>query len=312
MLINISRYFKILGMFQAIFPSVQRGLHVLYRVHIALMCFFFVGYVTVLICVYTQTQISGNFFVGMIFFFGAIFVFIGIVLQSNMILVIKERHDELILKNEHLSQTENVTIFALAYQAEIRDCETGAHLDRTAQYVGIISNELRKTRKYKEYITDAYMHDLVKSAPLHDIGKVGIPDAILKKPGKLTHDEFETMKRHCEYGASILQAAERRLQFQSFFNVAIKIVMSHHEKWDGSGYPHGLKGDEIPLSARIMALADVYDALRSHRCYKDAYSHEKSCNIIKQGAGTHFDPDVVEAFLQTEKEFLAVSSSMDQ
>jgi response regulator RpfG family c-di-GMP phosphodiesterase len=208
---------------------------------------------------------------------------------------------------KRLEETQDVTIYALAYLAEIRDSETGNHLNRTVFYVHLLAEELRKNNKYKEYITDDYISDLVKSTPLHDIGKVGIHDSILNKPGCLTTEEFDEMKKHCEYAVMILEKALARLSFQSFLDIAIQIASSHHEKWDGSGYPNGLSNDEIPLSARIMALADVYDALRSSRPYKETYPHDHCLKIIIEGAGKHFDPDVVNAFLYHEKEFHKIS-----
>ena len=174
----------------------------------------------------------------------------------------------------------------------------------------ILTQELRKHPKYKSYLSNRYISDIVKSAPLHDTGKVGVPDAILQKPGKLEPDEFDKMKRHCEYGAMILQKAEQKLTFQSFLRIALQLVMYHHEQWDGRGYPYGLRGEDIPISARIMALSDVYDALRSKRHYKNALSHEKSVEIICEEKGKHFDPLIVEAFLKKEKDFYMISEQM--
>lgn len=206
-----------------------------------------------------------------------------------------------------LMQTQDVTILALAYQAELRDMETGNHIERTSHYVEILARELRKDSPYRAPLSEEYIKDLVRSAPLHDIGKVGVPDAVLCKPGRLDPGEFETVKRHCAYGVMILEKAEQRLTFQSFLKVALQLVMHHHEKWNGQGYPHGLKGDEIPLAARIMTLSDVYDALRSKRCYKEALSHEQAVEIIRKERGAHFDPVIVDAFLKRERDFLAVS-----
>jgi len=209
-----------------------------------------------------------------------------------------------------LAQIERTTIFALAYQAELRDKSTGQHLKRVSLYVRLLAKGLSRDPQYKNYITAGYIEDVVKSAPLHDIGKVMVPDNILWKPGSLTPEEFEIIKKHCESGAMILREAEEQLPFRSFLRVAISLVLSHHEKWNGTGYPEGLKGENIPLAARIMALADVYDALRSERCYKKAYSHEKTCEIIKADSGSHFDPKIVDVFLKYENEFLRVSESI--
>ena len=150
----------------------------------------------------------------------------------------------------------------------------------------------------------------MKSAPLHDIGKVGIADSILLKPGKLTPEERAEINKHCEYGARVLQIAEKKLPFQSFLAIAIQLTLFHHEKWDGTGYPHGLSGDAIPLSGRIMALADNYDALRTERPYKKAFPHEETRSIIESLRGTHFDPVLVDAFVRREAEFRRVSEEL--
>ncbi|MEW6261876.1 MAG: HD domain-containing phosphohydrolase [Thermodesulfobacteriota bacterium] len=206
-----------------------------------------------------------------------------------------------------LIETQDVTIYALAYQAGLRDLETGRHLDRTAKYVELIARELKKSRPYRKYLSEDYIRDLVRAAPLHDIGKVGVPDSILLKPGRLTPEETLIMRRHVEYGAKVLQQAQDKLPFQSFLSLGQQIALFHHEKWDGGGYPQGLKQEEIPLSARIMALADVYDALRSKRPYKEPFDHDRCREIIASEKGRHFDPAVVEAFLVLEKEFERIS-----
>jgi response regulator RpfG family c-di-GMP phosphodiesterase len=278
--------------------------------HQILLTFFFVGYIVVYYTLYQGKQNFSVFFIGVVFFFGAIFVLLGLLLQSDMIYSLKNEHHEVVETNKLLLQTEGVTIFALAYQAELRDLETGKHLERTAHYVRLIAEELAKMPKYREYLSPAYIADLVKSAPLHDIGKVAIPDAILRKPAKLTPEEFEIIKTHCEYSTKVLKLADEKLNFQSFLKIAIQIVSSHHEKWDGTGYPKGLKGEAIPLSGRIMALADVYDALRSDRCYKKALSHDETLKIIVQEKGKHFDPDIVDVFCRIEKKFNEISNTM--
>jgi response regulator RpfG family c-di-GMP phosphodiesterase len=278
--------------------------------HQILMMFFFLGYIVVFYTIYQGIQNISIFFIGVIFFFGAIFVFLGILLQSDMLSSMKVQHNEVVEANRQLLKTEGVTIFALAYQAELRDLETGKHLERTAHYVRLLVEELSRLPKYKTYLTPRYIADLVKSAPLHDIGKVAIPDSILRKPGKLTPEEFVIIKQHCEYGTRVLKIADEKLDFQSFLKIAIQIVSSHHEKWNGTGYPKGLKGEAIPLSGRIMALADVYDALRSERCYKKGFSHEDTCRIILQEKGEHFDPEIVDVFSGIEKKFNEISNAM--
>jgi len=212
--------------------------------------------------------------------------------------------------NKQLRQTQDVTIFALGYQAELRDLETGKHIERTSAYVSLLANELKNRIEYKKYMTEDYISDLVRSAPLHDIGKVAIPDKILLKPGNLTDDEFKVIQGHTLHGANILEKAEKRLSFTSFFKIAIQMCKYHHEKWNGTGYPSQLKGEDIPLSARIMALADVYDALSTVRPYKVAFSHEKCVSIITEESGKSFDPEIVGVFLEKEKEFKEISIKM--
>jgi len=208
---------------------------------------------------------------------------------------------------EELSRTRDVTILSLATLAEIRDNETGEHILRTQRYVRVLGAHLQNHPKFKEVLTDEVVTLMFKSAPLHDIGKVGIPDAILLKPGKLTDEEFVIMKTHASLGAEALNVAKRELGEDSFLRYAHEIALTHHEKYDGSGYPAGLVGDDIPLSGRLMAVADVYDALISKRVYKDAFSHEKAVQIIREGRGTHFDPDIVDAMDDTEDEFKAIA-----
>ncbi len=194
-------------------------------------------------------------------------------------------------------------ILGLAKLAEYRDTDTGAHLERMREFARVLAIDLRRVPKYREHITDAYIEDIYFSSPLHDIGKVGIPDHILCKRGTLTPEEREHMERHAEIGGKVIRAVEERVGHQSFLRVAMQVAECHHEKWDGSGYPKGLAGEEIPLSARIVALADVYDALTSQRIYKPAFSHQKSREIILEDSGTHFDPEVVAAFLNQEEQF---------
>lgn len=205
-------------------------------------------------------------------------------------------------RTQELSQTQDVTIQCIASLAETRDNETGNHILRTKGYVNILARQLALTPQFRKQLTEQYIENLCKSAPLHDIGKVGIPDRILLKPGKLTDNEFEIMKQHTIYGGEALEKAEKKLGSDSFLNIAKEIAYSHHERWDGKGYPNALSGDNIPLCGRIMAIADVYDALISKRCYKPSFSHEKSVDIIRQGKGTQFDPFLVDAFNNVAEE----------
>lgn len=199
-------------------------------------------------------------------------------------------------------ETRNASIIGLARLAEHRDTDTGEHLRRIQSLSAKIAVKLTENKKYREYITEEYIADIKLSSILHDIGKVGIPDVILLKPGPLTAEEFDEIKRHPVVGSNVISEIEKNIKGRSFYVLGREIALYHHEKWDGSGYPEGLKGTEIPLSARIVALADVYDALTSKRPYKDPIPHKKTLEIIKEGRGSHFDPDIVDAFLAVEKE----------
>ena len=209
---------------------------------------------------------------------------------------------------QEISTIQDVTIMAMASLAETRDNETGNHIRRTQNYVQALAHQLHQAGKFPEYITKENIKILFKSAPLHDIGKVGIPDGVLLKPGKLTDEEFEVMKTHTTLGRDAILAAERLLDSpNTFLQCAREIAYSHQEKWDGSGYPQGLKADQIPVSARIMALADVYDALISRRVYKEPMPHEQAVEIIRKGRGTHFDPEMVDAFIEVAPVFYSVA-----
>lgn len=225
------------------------------------------------------------------------------------------RDRNLVLKGEidkgvqEIRAIQEATIHAMASLAETRDNETGNHIRRTQNYVKALAQTLRTHPRFSHYLTDEQIEMLYLSAPLHDIGKVGIPDHILLKPGRLGVAEFEIMKTHTTLGyLSILSASERLSDGSSFLTCAMEIALSHQEKWDGSGYPQSLSGDNIPISARLMAVADVYDALISERHYKQAFSHEIAVDIILEGRGSHFDPDVVDAFKRIENEFLSIAT----
>ena len=202
-----------------------------------------------------------------------------------------------------LTLTQAVMIESLGTLAEYRDPETGGHIKRTQNYVKALAQKLRNHPRFSAHLNDSNIEWLYLSAPLHDIGKVGVRDEILLKQGRLTESEFEQMKQHTRFGDETLRITEQKLDQTKCLSFAREIARTHHEKWDGSGYPSGLKGDDIPLAGRLMALADVYDALISKRVYKEPMSHEKAVDIIKEGKGTHFDPDVVDAFLELESVF---------
>lgn len=211
---------------------------------------------------------------------------------------------EVALRTLEVQAIQDVTIMAMTSLAETRDNETGNHIRRTQLYVKTLAGHLRRHPRFAHVLSDRMIDLLYKSAPLHDIGKIGIPDSILLKPGKLTVEEFEIMKTHTTLGRDAIEKAERRLGMRvAFLSISKEIAYSHQEKWDGSGYPEGLQGDAIPVSARLMAVADVYDALISKRVYKPAFSHEQACATIVKGRGTHFDPDMVDAFVEIAEDF---------
>jgi len=228
----------------------------------------------------------------------------------------KQLHDELVAHQRELAarveertrqvvRTQRVTVFSLAKLAESRDNETGDHLERMRAYCRELADELLTGGAFPDKMDAQFVDEIYHSCPLHDIGKVGIPDMILLKPGKLTPAEFEIMKTHPTIGGNTLSAADQEVGDSSFLDMGRDIAYAHHEKFDGTGYPRGLSGEDIPVSARIAALADVYDALSSKRPYKEPFSHEKSKAIILEGRGKHFDPRVVDAFLARESAFIA-------
>ena len=215
---------------------------------------------------------------------------------------------EIARRDQQMTAIQDVTILTMASMAETRDTETGNHIRRTQNYVKTLALHLKDHPRFRDYLTDEYIDTLYKSAPLHDIGKVGIPDRILLKPGKLTVDEFEVMKTHTTLGWLAITNAEKSLGVQAdFLTVAKEIALFHQEKWDGTGYPEGRKGEDIPISARLMAVADVYDALICRRVYKAAMPHSLAVSIIVRGANQHFDPVIVDAFVALKDEFVAIA-----
>jgi putative two-component system response regulator len=217
--------------------------------------------------------------------------------------------DEISKRDRAMTAIQDVTILAMASMAETRDSETGNHIRRTQHYMQALAEKLKSNPRFSAFLTDRNINTLFKSAPLHDIGKVGIPDRILLKPGSFTPQEFEIMKTHTTLGWDAINNAELMLGTKAeFLTMAKDIALSHQEKWDGSGYPQGLKGDAIPVSARLMAVADVYDALISRRVYKEGMPHEAAVAIIQQGKGQHFDPDMVDAFTDIHEEFRAIAA----
>ncbi|OEF96527.1 HD-GYP domain-containing protein [Desulfuribacillus alkaliarsenatis] len=214
-------------------------------------------------------------------------------------------HETIAIVAERYFEVKDNTIFALAKLTEQRDNNTGMHLERTREYAVILAKQLA--------LDEDYISLLYKVGPLHDIGKVAICDDILLKPGRLTDEEFNQMKQHTTIGAETLaKIIDGQQLTRGFFLMGLEIILSHHERYDGTGYPHGLKGEEIPLSARIFAVADVYDALISKRPYKEPLSHENAVEIIANNSGSHFDPQIIEAFLSVEQEFKRISEQYSQ
>jgi putative two-component system response regulator len=209
-------------------------------------------------------------------------------------------------------ESRDVTIFSLAKLAEARDPETGAHLERIRTYCCVLAEHLAQLPRYRDLVDGDFVQLLYLTSPLHDIGKVGIPDSVLLKPGRLTAEEFEVMKRHTLIGGDTLGAAAQAYSEARYLQMAREIALTHHEKFDGTGYPYGLRGEAIPLTGRIVAVSDVYDALTTARVYKPAYSHDVAREIIVEGKGRHFDPALVEAFLAHEERIIEIHRQLEE
>jgi putative two-component system response regulator len=224
-------------------------------------------------------------------------------------LLVEKRTEEIGSRDRQLIATQSATITAFCALAEARDNETGNHIRRTQHYVQVLAQALSSHPRFRQALDDETIQLLFKSAPLHDVGKVSIPDSILLKPGKLTEQEWVIMKRHCVAGRDAIAAAANKLVDgnNSYLRYAAEIAYCHHERWDGTGYPNALKGEDIPISARLMAVADVYDALITTRVYKEAYGHEQSIHIMAMERGAHFDPDVLDAMLSVSDTFKAIA-----
>jgi HD-GYP domain-containing protein (c-di-GMP phosphodiesterase class II) len=211
-------------------------------------------------------------------------------------------------RTRKLALTQDAIIQSLAALTETRHHETGGHIQRTRHYILVLAGRLRTRPAFRDRLDEVTVDLLFRLAPLHDIGKVGVRDRILLKPDRLTPEEYEEMKRHTLYGSETIRLAKRMMGEDAFFQVADDLVLNHHERWDGSGYPNGLRGDAIPLPGRLMAVADAYDAIISYRVYKPALSHEEAIRIMRQRRGTYFDPDVVDAFLEVDEEFRGIAA----
>jgi len=214
---------------------------------------------------------------------------------------------EIRVRTRKLALTQDAIIQSLAALAETRHHETGGHIQRTRHYMRVLAKCLQNHPRFRHYLEDAAVELLFRLAPLHDIGKVGVGDEILLKPETLTPEEYEEMKRHTLYGSETIRLAKNFLGEDSFLEVADEIILNHHERWDGTGYPRGLRGEEIPIPGRLMAVADTYDAIITTRGYQPARPHEEAVQIMREKRGTHFDPDVTDAFLKVQDEFQQIA-----
>ena len=224
--------------------------------------------------------------------------------QNNLESMVETQSAELLKQSAELNRIQQEVIGAMADLIESRDDSTGNHVKRTTQYVGSIITFLKEKNIYSEILTAKYVRNLLNAAPMHDIGKIKIPDRILQKPGRLTDEEFDIMKTHSLEGAKIIDEVLANIETPEYIQVARDVALSHHEKWNGQGYPNGISGENIPLAARIMALADVFDALVSKRCYKDAMTYEQAFSIIEESSGSHFDPEIAKVVLDNKERFI--------
>lgn len=224
--------------------------------------------------------------------------------QANLENMVEQQADKLLEQARNINRMQREVIKSMANLIESRDNNTGNHVKRTSEYVGRIIVYLQNENIYSEILTSDYVSNLLNAAPMHDVGKIKVPDSILQKPGKLTSEEFEIMKSHSAEGGLIIDEILRGIESDDYVEIARDVATYHHEKWDGSGYPSGKKNVEIPLSARIMAVADVFDALVSKRCYKEALSYDKAKQIIEESKATHFDPFIAQAVLDNWDDFI--------
>jgi len=257
-------------------------------------------FVCVLSYVYLGSMARGLHVSLIILLSSILFIFLGLAVFTNHVNVHRLRD---------LMRSQKAIISALAGLAEWRDPETGQHLERTRHYCFLLGKKLSEKEKYSKRLHREFVEGLFDAAPLHDIGKVGIPDSILHKRGKLTAEEYDKMKEHVNIGKGVLNNIVVQFKIDKlFFSIGENICAYHHEKFNGTGYPYRLKGDDIPIEARIFSLCDVYDALRSKRPYKEVVPHQESLEIIRAESGKHFDPDIVEAFLECEQDFKEISN----
>ena len=244
----------------------------------------------------------------MILFSLILYAYIIWLMQTRLEHQIDQKKKEIEFNTEKLDALQNHIIRSLASLVESRDTDTGGHIQRTSEYVELLANKAFQTNYYPDIINEHYINLLKRAAPMHDIGKIVVPDSILKKEGRFTPAEFEQMKLHTTEGRRIIQEVIGIADDRDFIDIAADVATYHHERWDGTGYPYNLAGEDIPISARIMAIADVFDALVSQRCYKDALTPDSAFNIIEKEAGTHFDPTLVKLFLSVKEEIRIILS----
>lgn len=244
------------------------------------------------------TTVNVSLFVIVVLALITLFTLFILFVETAHISEINEQAQKIQIQNARVIEMQNNTIIGMANLVENRDVDTGEHVKRTSAYVKLLAEEAKKTLEYRNVLTDKYIALVVKAAPMHDIGKIVVPDAILKKPGKLTLDEFLQIQRHTIEGARIVHEVLDDNSDPEYVKIAAEIALCHHEKWNGSGYPQQLEGLDIPVCARIMALADVFDALVSMRCYKEPFSCEEAFQIIQDASGKHFDPVLVDCFMK--------------
>jgi len=295
------QFLKILNLFLSFVLSLLLAYFGYKRQYIKVFATFFVTLFVYLGA--TLLFLSKGIYISSGFFIGPYIIFFVLI---NLVFVFLHYKEERRF-NEEISKAHSGTIDSMSIVAETRDADTGAHIFRTKEYMRILANYLYEHDLYKKELSGDFRKYLYRAAPLHDIGKVGIPDHILKKPGPLNKEEYEIMKRHSVIGKQIIENAMKNNKDNRFLQIAYNIAYYHHERWDGSGYPRGLKKEEIPLEARMMALVDVYDALISQRYYKKSFSYEESNKIIIKGSGTHFDPILVGAFVEIKDQFRKIA-----
>lgn len=229
--------------------------------------------------------------------------------KKKLEMMVKEQANEIVAHVRRINRIQKEVIISMANLIESRDGSTGGHVKRTCLYVELLVKAMQHTQRYQQILTQKYVENLCNAAYLHDIGKIKVSDAILQKPGKLTTEEYEKMKEHACNGGEIIRSILEGIEDEEYIDIAWKVSTYHHEKWDGTGYPEGLKGEEIPLSARIMAIADVFDALTSKRCYKQAMDLEEAYIVMKEMSGTYFDPDILNVFLENFDDMKLISCS---